>query len=70
MSLTDMTKYFDKNSKKRDLSGNSTQKEGAKKLKEGRLNTNRASDIPDEIFTESLKSMRTSFPYLGIVWVF
>ena len=65
-----MTKYFDKNSKKRDLSGNSTQKEGAKKLKEGSLNTNRASDIPDEIFTESLKSIRTSFPYLGIVWVF
>ena len=56
MSLTDITKYFDRNSKKRDLSGNSNQEEGAKKLKEGSLNTSIASDIPDEVFTESLKS--------------
>ena len=56
MSLTDITKYFDRNSKKRDLSGNSNQEEGAKKLKEGNLNTSIASDIPDEVFTESLKS--------------
>ena len=56
MSLTDIIKYFDRNSKKRDLSGNSNQKEGAKKLKEGSLNTSRASDIPDEVFIESLKS--------------
>ena len=55
MSLTDITKYFDRNSKKRDLSGNSNQEEGAKKLKEGSLNTSRDSDIPDEVFTESLK---------------
>ena len=34
MSLTDITKYFDRNSKKRDLSGNSNQEEGAKKMKE------------------------------------
>ena len=52
MSLTDITKYFDQNSKKRDLSGNSNQEEDAKKLKEGSLNTS----IPDEVFTESLKS--------------
>ena len=56
MRLTDTTKYFDRNSKKRDLSGNSNQEEGAKKLKEGNLNTSIASDIPDEVFTESLKS--------------
>ena len=56
MSLTDITKYFDQNSKKRDLSGNSNQEEGAKKLKEGNLNTSIASDVPDEVFTESLKS--------------
>ena len=55
MSLTDITKYFDRNSKKRDLNGNSNQEEGAKKLKEGSLNTSRASEIPDEVFTESLK---------------
>ena len=29
----DITKYFDQNSKKRDLSDNSNQEEGAKKLK-------------------------------------
>ena len=56
MSLADITKYFDRNSKKRDLSGNLNKEEGAKKLKEGSLNTGRTSDIPDEIFTESLKS--------------
>ena len=56
MRLTDTTKYFDRNSKKRDLSGNSNQEEGAKKLKEGNLNTSIASNIPDEVFTESLKS--------------
>ena len=55
MSLIDITKYFDQSSKKRNLSGNSIQEEGAKKLKEGSLITSRASDIPDEVFTESLK---------------
>ena len=56
MSLTDITKYFDQNSKKRDLSGNSNQEERVEKLKEGSLNASRTSDIPDEVFTESLKS--------------
>ena len=56
MSLTDITKYFDRNSKKQDLNGNLNQEEGAKKLKEGSLNSSRARDIPDEIFTKSLKS--------------
>ena len=56
MSLTDITKYFDRNSKKQDLSGNLNQEEGAKKLKEGSLNSSRARDIPDEIFTKSIKS--------------
>ena len=56
MGLTNVTKYFDRNSKKRGLSGNSNQEEGAKKLKEGSRNTSRASDIAGEVFTESLKS--------------
>ena len=42
MSLTDITKYFDQNWKKRDLSDNSNQEKSAKKLKEGSLNTCRA----------------------------
>ena len=56
MSLTDITKYFDRNSKKRDLSDNSNQEESSKKLKDGSLNISKASDILDEVFTESLKS--------------
>ena len=52
MSLTD----FDRNSKKRDLSDNSNQEDSSKKLKYGSLNTRRVSVIPDEVFTESLKS--------------
>ena len=56
MSLTDITKYFDRNSKKRDLSGTSNQEKGAKKLKKGNLNTSRPRDVPDEVFTEGLKS--------------
>ena len=56
MSLAHMTKYFDQNSNKRDLSSNLNQEKGAKKLKEGSLNTSRASNIPDDVFTESLKS--------------
>ena len=50
------TKYVDWNSNKQDLSGNSNQEEGAKKSKEGSLYTSRASDIPDKVFTEILKS--------------
>ena len=56
MSLTDITKYFDRNSKKGNLRDNSNQEESSKKLKDGSLNTGRASDIPDEVYTESLKS--------------
>ena len=55
MSLTDITKYFDRNSKKQDLSGKLNQEDAAKKLKEGSLTTSRDSDIPDKVFTNSLK---------------
>ena len=57
MSLTDTKEYFDRYSKKRDLSGSLIQEEGAKKLKEWNLNTRRASDVPDKAFTESLESI-------------
>ena len=56
MSLTGITKYFDRNSKKQDLNDNSNQEKSSKKLKDGSLNTSRVSDIPSEVFTESLKS--------------
>ena len=55
MGLTDITKYFDWSVKKQDLSDNSNQEESSKKLKDGSLNTRRASDIPNKVFTESLK---------------
>ena len=42
--------------RKRDLSDNSNQEESSKKLKDGSMNTSRVSVIPDEVFTESLKS--------------
>ena len=54
--MTDITKCFDLNSKKRDLSDNWNQEESSKKLKDGSLDTSRPSDIPKEVFTESLKS--------------
>ena len=54
--MTVITKYFDRNLKKRDISDNSNQEESSKKLKDESLNTSRAGDIPDEVFTESLKS--------------
>ena len=53
--MTVITKYFDRNLKKRDISDNLNQEESSKKLKDESLNTSRASDIPDEVFTESLK---------------
>ena len=56
MSLTDITKIFDRNLKKQDISGTSNQEECAKKLKEGSLKTSRASNFQGEVFTESLKS--------------
>ena len=56
MTLTYITKYFDRNSKKPDLSDTSNQEESSKKLKDGNLKISRASDVPDEVFTESLKS--------------
>ena len=41
--------------KKRDLSNNSNDDEASKKPKVGSLNTSTSSDIPDYLFTESLK---------------
>ena len=40
--------------KKRDLSNNSNDGETSKKPREGSLNTSTSSDIPDDLFTESL----------------
>ena len=56
LESSNITKYFGQNSKKRDLSDNSNEEEGAKKLIEGTLNTSTDSDILDEVFTENLKS--------------
>ena len=55
MSQKDNTKYFDQNSRKQDLSDNLKQQKGGKKLKEENLNTGGPNNIPDKVFTESLK---------------
>ena len=41
----DITKYFDRNSKIRNLNDNSNQEESSKELNDENLNTGRASDI-------------------------
>ena len=41
--------------KKRDLINISNKGEASKKPREGSLNTSTSSDIPDDLFTESLK---------------
>ena len=56
MILTHITKNFDRHPKNRDLSSNSNLEQGAKKFKEGSFNTSRASNIPEKVFTEILKS--------------
>ena len=53
--MQDISRFFDRNSKERDLSNTSNEDETSKKRREGSLNTSASSDIPDDLFTESLK---------------
>ena len=53
--MRDISRFFDRSSTKRDLSNNSNDGETSKKPREGILTTNTSSDIPDDLFTESLK---------------
>ena len=54
--MQDISRFFkDRSSKKRDLSNNYNDGETPKKPREGSLNTSTSSDIPDHLFTESLK---------------
>ena len=53
--MQDISRFFDRSSKKRDLSNNSNDGETSKKSWEASLNTSSSSDIPDDLFTESLK---------------
>ena len=55
----EIAKYFERISKKRDLSNNSSDEEASKKLREGSLDNSAVSDISannDDPFTEGLKS--------------
>ena len=52
--MQDISRFFDRSSKKRDLSNNSNDGETSKKPKEGSLNTRTSSGIPDDLFTEGL----------------
>ena len=53
--MQDILRFFDRSSTKRDLSNNSNDGETSKKPREGILTTSTSSDIPDDLFTESLK---------------
>ena len=55
----EIAKYFERISKKRDLSNNSSDEEASKKLREGSLDNSAVSDVSannDDPFTDGLKS--------------
>ena len=57
--MSEITKFFQRGTKKRDLSDKSETGEDPKKVREGSLDCSQisqTSDIPDDIFTESLNS--------------
>ena len=57
MSLTkNISKFFEKASKKRDLSGQSKTCEDQKKMREDKSSTGSLTGIADDVFAESLKS--------------
>ena len=53
--MQDISRFFDRSSKKRDLSNNSTECKASKKPTEESLHTCTSSDTPGDLFTESLK---------------
>ena len=57
--MSDITKLFNRRTKKRDLSKKSKTGEDPKKVREGSLDCSQisqTSDIPDDMFTESLNT--------------
>ena len=55
----DIAKYFERISKKRDFSNNSSDEKASKKLREGSLDNSAVSDVSannEDPFTEGLKS--------------
>ena len=57
MSLTkDISKFFEKASKKRDLSDQSNTCEDQKKMREDKGSTRSLNNMADDVFRESLKS--------------
>ena len=57
--MRDITKFFQRGTKKRDLSKKSETGEDPKKVREGSLDcsqVSQTSDTPDDIFTERLNS--------------
>ena len=58
--MSDIIKFFQKGSKKSDLSNKSETEQYPKKIREGSLDYSQISEtsnIPDDIFTESLNSL-------------
>ena len=57
MSLTkDISKFFERASKKRDLSDQSKTCENPKKIREYKSSTGNLADMPNDVFAESFKS--------------
>ena len=62
--MSDITKFFQRVTKKSDLSDTSETGKDPKKIKEGSLDCSQlsqTSDIPDDIFTESLTLLCCNF---------
>ena len=58
MSLNkDISKFFEKVSKKRDLSNQSKTCKDPKKIREDKSSTRSLTDMADDVFAESLKSL-------------
>ena len=56
MSLTKVSKFFEKASKKRDLSDQSKTCEDPKKMREDKSSTGSLTDMADDVFAKSLTS--------------
>ena len=65
--MNNISKYFDKYSNKRDLSGESNPQEERKKVREGSSKTNNADDtIDDEVFQQTNSTSDISEILVGL----
>ena len=65
--MQDITRFFDRSSKKRDVSNNSNKNEASKEPTEGSLNTSTSSYIQYDLFSESLKDPKCVIIFLNYI---